>query len=115
MNRIWKYLALLSLLLSVLACKLSESSSTPTSIPTPPAEPIATFTPLPAVHVQPGEAHPDEPVFISGEIPYTSRFFVDSLAEPFVMLEDEAGFAGAAGVSVMAAAAGALSDAPDFS
>lgn len=93
MNRIWKYLALLSLLLSVLACKLSESSSTPTSIPTPPAEPIATFTPLPAVHVQPGEAHPDEPVFISGEIPYTSRFFVDSLAEPFVMLEDEAGFA----------------------
>ena len=45
------------------------------------------------MRVQPGEAHPDEPVFISGEIPYTSRFFVDSLAEPFVMLEDEAGFA----------------------
>ena len=35
---------------------------------------------------------PNDPVFISGKIKYTSPFFVNSLAEPFVMLEDEAGF-----------------------
>lgn len=35
---------------------------------------------------------PNEPVFITGDIPYTSPFFLNSIAEPFVMLEDEAGF-----------------------
>ncbi len=35
---------------------------------------------------------PDEPVQITGDIPYTSPFFLNSIAEPFVMLEDEAGF-----------------------
>jgi C-terminal processing protease CtpA/Prc len=49
-------------------------------------------TPLPAVPVQPGDANPNEPVFITGTIPYTSRFFLASTAEPFVLLEDQAGF-----------------------
>jgi C-terminal processing protease CtpA/Prc len=97
MNRLWKFLVLVSLILSALACKLNDSSnpstSNPTAPPEPKAEPAATFTPLPAVRVQPGEANPDEPVFISGEVPYTSRFFLESIAEPFVMLEDQAGFA----------------------
>jgi C-terminal processing protease CtpA/Prc len=31
-------------------------------------------------------------VLITGTIPFTSRFFASSLAEPFVLLEDEAGF-----------------------
>jgi C-terminal processing protease CtpA/Prc len=41
----------------------------------------------------PGEENPDEPVFITGKIPYTSPFFLNTISEPFVMLEDAAGFA----------------------
>jgi C-terminal processing protease CtpA/Prc len=54
--------------------------------------PTSTPTPLLAAPVQPGETHPDEPVFISGDIPYTFPLFKNSIAQPFVMLEDEAGF-----------------------
>lgn len=62
-----------------------------------PAEAAPTFIeptaiPLPEVRVEPGAANPNEPVFISGRIPFTSPFFLNSIAEPFVLLEDEAGF-----------------------
>jgi carboxyl-terminal processing protease len=55
-------------------------------------EPAATSTPLLAAPVMPGAEHPDEPVFITGEITFTSPFFLEGNAEPFVLLEDEAGF-----------------------
>jgi len=35
---------------------------------------------------------PDEPVLISGTIPFTSPFFINITAEPFILLEDQAGF-----------------------
>ena len=35
---------------------------------------------------------PSEPVFITGTIPFSSPFFLDGNAEPFVLLEDQAGF-----------------------
>ena len=35
---------------------------------------------------------PNEPVIISGTIPFTSPFFINLTAEPFIMLEDQAGF-----------------------
>ncbi|HSB89270.1 MAG TPA: hypothetical protein VLD63_04510, partial [Anaerolineales bacterium] len=35
---------------------------------------------------------PDEPVSVSGRIPFTSPFFLQGNAEPFVLLEDESGF-----------------------
>lgn len=89
----WKLLPLFSLFLAIVACKVTNLSLTTGDDPAALPEPVATFTALPPVRVQPGEAHPDEPVFISGQIPYTSRFFLDSTAEPFVMLEDQAGFA----------------------
>jgi C-terminal processing protease CtpA/Prc len=64
--------------------------------------PIATSTvpptstlipsPLPPIPVKPGAANPDEPVYITGSIPYTFPFFLETISEPFVMLEDEAGF-----------------------
>jgi C-terminal processing protease CtpA/Prc len=54
--------------------------------------PAATATPLPPIPVIAGEANPDEPVYIQGEIPYTSPFFLNTLSEPFVLLEDQAGF-----------------------
>jgi C-terminal processing protease CtpA/Prc len=53
----------------------------------PPAEPDDSLSSVPAVTVD-----PDEPVRITGTIPFTSPFFINSIAEPFVLLEDEAGF-----------------------
>ena len=61
-----------------------------TSTPTP--NPTATQTPLPLVPVEAGAANPDEPVFIQGNIPYSSPFFLNTISEPFILLEDEAGF-----------------------
>ena len=34
----------------------------------------------------------EEPVLISGTIPFTSPFFMDTVAEPFVFLQDQSGF-----------------------
>lgn len=80
---------------TMIACQLL-TRETPTSAPTsgPSSGPIPTSepTPLPPQPVVPGEANPDEPVLIRGTIPFTSPFFLNSIAEPFVLLEDEAGF-----------------------
>lgn len=96
-------LLVLGLALLSLACRATSgqpqlsSTLAPTETrassqaPTPRA-PAATPTRLPSIPVQAGEDHPDEPVFITGEIPYTSPFFVNSLSAPFVLLEDQAGF-----------------------
>jgi C-terminal processing protease CtpA/Prc len=76
--------------LTTLACSLSGllggAATTPTAAPT------AAPTPLPQVPVQPGAANPDEPVAVIGTIPFTSPFFINTISEPFVLLEDEAGF-----------------------
>ena len=76
-----------------LACSLSPLSlaSEKTVAPTEVAAPSP--TPILEMPVQSGEENPDEPVIISGTIPFTSPFFLDGNAEPFVLLEDEAGFA----------------------
>jgi C-terminal processing protease CtpA/Prc len=74
--------------LLALACKsISDIAPSPSATP----EPTLTSTPLPPVPVEPGNENPDEPVFITGNIPYTSPFFINTLDEPFVLLEDEAG------------------------
>ncbi len=41
---------------------------------------------------QPVSGDANEPVVITGTIPFTSTFFLDGNAEPFVMLEDQTGF-----------------------
>ncbi len=71
-----------------MACSVFTSTAVPTQTPTP----RPTATALPAAPVQPGEANPDEPVYVSGLIPFTSPFFINTIAEPFVLLEDQAGF-----------------------
>ena len=81
--------------LLALSCQMfglppGTTTSAPTRTPVP--LPTASPTPLLAPPVQPGTANPEEPVFITGDIPYTSPFFLESASEPFVMLEDEAGF-----------------------
>ena len=92
-NRI---LLLLSMIVAVtLACQVTSDVPEfvePTSPPTDTPLPTDTPTPLPPIPVQPGEDNPDEPVFITGHIPYTSPFFINSISQPFVMLEDQAGF-----------------------
>lgn len=42
--------------------------------------------------VQTVQPAPEEPVFVSGTIPYTWPFFENTNIEPFVLLEDQAGF-----------------------
>ena len=62
-----------------------------TSAPSvPPAEP--TPTPLIAAPSTVGDEGTDEPVLVTGTIPFTSPFFMDGIAEPFVLLEDQSGF-----------------------
>ena len=65
---------------------IARLTDTPIPIPSP------SPTMLPLIPVQPGIENPDEPVFITGEIPYTSPFFLNTISAPFVMLEDQAGF-----------------------
>jgi len=78
----------LIVLLLAMACRsISDIAPAPSATP----EPTLTPTPLPPVPVEPGVENPDEPVFITGDIPYTSPFFINTLDEPFVLLEDEAG------------------------
>ncbi len=74
---------LLTLACSTLTLPAAEQQG-PTALPA--------RTLIPADQVQNCQTNPDEPVLITGTIPYTSPFFVNSIAEPFVMLEDQAGF-----------------------
>ncbi len=91
---------LITLVVAALGCQLftgPQLISPPTSTaeapsPTTPPTPAYTPTPLPPIPVQPGASHPDEPVYVTGKITYTSPFFVDTISDGFVMLEDEAGF-----------------------
>ncbi len=74
----------LSLSCSIIPNIFGSPEPTSTVIPTP--------TSLPSQPIIPGAANPDEPVFISGDIPYTSPFFLDTIEQPFVLLEDQSGF-----------------------
>ncbi len=80
---------LLALGLATLACSAVTGINVTA---TPIASPMPTPTALPPIPVRPGAEHPDEPVYIHGEIPFTSPFFIDTVAEAFVMLEDQGGF-----------------------
>jgi len=92
----WWILCLISaLMLLVLACSTLSGlpqASLETETPTPTSTPAPTPTSLPPIAIQPGQTNPNEPVYITGKIPYTSPFFLNTISEPFVMLEDEAGF-----------------------
>jgi carboxyl-terminal processing protease len=74
--------------ITTLACSLSGLVGGPTATPVPSPAP----TPLPQAPIQPGAANPNEPVAVIGTIPFTSPFFINTISEPFVLLEDEAGF-----------------------
>jgi len=93
--RYYLWLIIIILLAATLACQFSANPSDLVELTEPPTDtpsPTDTPTALPPIPVQPGENNPDEPVFITGHIPYTSPFFINSISQPFVMLEDQAGF-----------------------
>jgi C-terminal processing protease CtpA/Prc len=83
-------ITILILAFGMLSCQVLGGLPIATSTATPTDTPIP--SPLPPIPVKPGAANPDEPVYITGSIPYTFPFFLDTISEPFVMLEDEAGF-----------------------
>lgn len=82
-------IAAVMLVTATLAC---ATPSVFNDTPAPDATPTGIPTALPPPPLEPGAANPDEPVFISGVIPFTSPFFLNGIAEPFVLLEDQAGF-----------------------
>jgi C-terminal processing protease CtpA/Prc len=57
-----------------------------------PAAPTPTISPEATSSLRPVEPAKDEPYVITGSIRYTSPFFLEGNAEPFVLLEDESGF-----------------------
>jgi len=67
-------------------------TAAPTLHPAPTSTPTQPPTELLPPSIEAGEINSDEPVFITGEIPYTSPFFLDTLSDAFVMLEDQGGF-----------------------
>ncbi len=58
-----------------------NAAPTASGLPTPIADPG-----------QPVRGDANEPVVITGTIPFTSPFFLDGNAEPFILLEDQTGF-----------------------
>jgi C-terminal processing protease CtpA/Prc len=79
----------------ILGCQLPSPSTPlpPTEVPFITATPEPKSTSAPTATPIPGSLlDTDEPYLISGEIPYTSPFFIWGLGDAFVLLEDEAGF-----------------------
>jgi C-terminal processing protease CtpA/Prc len=83
---------LFTVMIAALGCAtFSTSGTAPVSNPTSAGpEPTVTRTLQLVIPTTTGGAN--EPVVITGDIPYTSPFFLNSTSEPFIMLEDEAGF-----------------------
>lgn len=79
-------LLIFSLSCSVMNSVLSQGEET---APPPPAP---SATPLIAAPSIVGDTGTNEPVLVTGTIPFTSPFFMDGIAEPFVLLEDQTGF-----------------------
>ncbi len=80
---------------AVAATPESTATAVPlTTTPTNTPEPSPTSVPTPATQFPPAEIVNDEggPVSITGDVTYTNAFFTMGVAEPVVILEDQAGF-----------------------
>ncbi len=85
-------LPLFVVMIAALGCStFNPNGIAPVSNPTT-AGPEPTVTRTLQLSIPTTTGGPDEPVVITGDIPYTSPFFLNSTSEPFIMLEDEAGF-----------------------
>ncbi|MCD4671720.1 MAG: PDZ domain-containing protein [Anaerolineaceae bacterium] len=89
MKRRNSILILSILLVFTVACsQLDSILNTEDTVQLSPPSP----TPLIAAPSTVGDSVTDEPVLVTGTIPFTSPFFMDGIAEPFVLLEDQSGF-----------------------
>jgi len=86
-----KLLSILTvLLISILSCTQFNFGTDTTEEPTEAREP--TPTAIVEGGYKPDDADENEPILVTGTIPFTSPFFIDFISEPFIMLEDQAGF-----------------------
>jgi carboxyl-terminal processing protease len=81
---------LIVMLISILACTQFNLGSNSTEEPTEVRKP--TPTAIVEGSYKPDDADENEPILVTGTIPFTSPFFIDFISEPFIMLEDQAGF-----------------------
>lgn len=85
-----------ALFLTTIGCSVLNLEKTPSSGAETPVLNTVEAQPAPTCVPQPFgpcfEASPDEPIEIRGDIPFTSPFFLNTISQPFVLLEDEAGF-----------------------
>jgi len=86
-----KFLALIIVIVLItLACNQTVQETETVSTP------AKTLAPSPTPIIE-GSYNPDtsaenEPILVTGTIPFTSPFFLETASEPFVLLEDQAGF-----------------------
>ena len=75
---------------AILGSGQETSAPVPVKVEPIPTEPM----PIPPISESDmeGDASTDEPVLITGTIPFTSPFFMDTVTEPFVLLQDQSGF-----------------------
>ncbi len=76
------------MIIVTLACVLPGNLFGTNGTAAPSEEPA----PNPLTEFEPITVNSDEPTLITGTIPFTSPFFLNTLGEAFVMLEDQAGF-----------------------
>jgi C-terminal processing protease CtpA/Prc len=78
------------LILAALACNASDFNFTGGE--TPDAQPTSTSPISGDFNLQSPITGGNEPVVVTGTVPFTSPFFLAGASQPFVMLEDQAGF-----------------------
>ncbi len=79
-------------MIATLACSTLGLGNSDPANETPSEPPPPTRTPIVEGSYTPGTSSADEPVLVTGKIPFTWPFFNEFYSEPFVMLEDQAGF-----------------------
>lgn len=95
MTKIKQFLIFLVIVIIIPACIfLSPDNSIPDTERTTPQEstPTSQTSNISEIPIKAVEKNQDEPFLITGDIPYSSPFFISTLSQPFVLLEDEAGF-----------------------
>ena len=91
-NKVWRVTLLITFLILCISACGQQTPATESPSPEPSLEP--TLLPTPEHQFPIAEIINDEggPVSIIGEVEYTNPFFTEGVAEPIVILEDQAGF-----------------------
>ena len=86
-----KFLMLIFVIVFIsLACNQTAQETETVSTPTKTSAP--SLTPIVEGSYDPDTSPENEPILVTGTIPFTWPFFLETASEPFVLLEDQAGF-----------------------